>query len=325
MIVDFNEIAAANSSDGKQDEFELFARDFVEAIGFNIISQPDRGQDGGKDLLISETLSGIRKSSQRTWLVSVKHFSPSGKSVGVSDETNIRDRVEKHGADGFFGFYSTLPSSGFSQTLKGLSEKLDIDYLDKGLIQSQLITNPILENVFRAYFPKSYEHFLSIGGYPAISKDIHTSFIGGDSVPSIRYGINSEGSILPNLTNWGTYTIYDLDVIIKHSSERGGYYILRQTLPFLHPKSNNTCNSFNIKKVIDIGFIHSQIYARNGVFFQSTKLAKYQAENSTDFFYSHGDTTVHKESHDSKGRELLSSQKAPKIQWREEKKYILLD
>ena len=253
MIVDFTEINPANSSDGNQDQFELFARDFIEAIGFTIISHPDRGPDGGKDLIISETLSGIRKSSKRIWILSAKHYAHSGKSVGVNDEINIRDRVEKHKADGFFGFYSTLPSSGFADTLNGLNDKIIVDYFDKGMIQQQLITNPILENVFRAYFPKSYLHFNSIGGYPSTTKDLHTSFIGGDSYPSIRYGINSEGSVLPNMTNWGTFTIYDLDVIISFTPERGGAYLNRQTFPFLHPKSNNTCNSFSISLTAGYG------------------------------------------------------------------------
>jgi len=101
MIVDFKEIPPANSSEGDQDQFELFARDFVDAIGYTVIDQPDRGQDGGRDLLISETLTGVRLGSERRWVLSAKHFAPSGRSVGVNDELSIRDRVEKHGADGF--------------------------------------------------------------------------------------------------------------------------------------------------------------------------------------------------------------------------------
>ena len=49
MILDFKEIPPANGSDGDQDKFELFAREYIEAIGLEIVSGPDRGQDGGRD------------------------------------------------------------------------------------------------------------------------------------------------------------------------------------------------------------------------------------------------------------------------------------
>ncbi|WP_296315522.1 hypothetical protein [Winogradskyella sp. UBA3174] len=307
MIVDFKEIPPANSSDGNQDQFELFARDFVENLGFLIIEQPDRGQDGGKDILISEKLKGIRKSSERTWVLSAKHFAPSGKSVGINDEINIRDRVEKYKADGFFGFYSTLPSSGLSSTFKGLTNKLFLDYFDSGMIQNELITNPILENVFRAYFPISFLKFKSIGGYPATTKDLHTSFTGGDSFPLIDYGINSEGWITPTLLNRGAYTIYDLDVIISYSIDRGGPYLTRQSFPFLHPQSNIFCNSFKLDKVIAKGEIYSQIYARNGVFFQTTGLGAYKNNKSSDEFIRTTSKSIYKQGHQSKSKELVYS------------------
>jgi len=41
-VIDFNEIPRANSGVGDQDTFELFARDFFEALGLEIISDPNR-------------------------------------------------------------------------------------------------------------------------------------------------------------------------------------------------------------------------------------------------------------------------------------------
>lgn len=35
-IIDFTEIPLANSGDSKQDTFELFAREFLAALGFEI-------------------------------------------------------------------------------------------------------------------------------------------------------------------------------------------------------------------------------------------------------------------------------------------------
>ena len=45
-IIDFKEIPRANVADGNQDIFELFAREFFYVLGFSIIEDPDRGQDG---------------------------------------------------------------------------------------------------------------------------------------------------------------------------------------------------------------------------------------------------------------------------------------
>ena len=47
-LIDFKEIPKANVANGKQDSFELFARDFLHAIGLSIAEDPDRGQDGAE-------------------------------------------------------------------------------------------------------------------------------------------------------------------------------------------------------------------------------------------------------------------------------------
>jgi hypothetical protein len=55
MLLDFKEIPKANEGSGLQDTFELFGRDFLEDIGYQIIQEPDRGADGRKDLIVGET------------------------------------------------------------------------------------------------------------------------------------------------------------------------------------------------------------------------------------------------------------------------------
>lgn len=165
MTIDFTEIPPANSSDGKQDRFELFAREMLKTIGFEILEQPDRGADGGKDILVSETLRGINKNHPLTWLVSAKHHAHSGKSVTPSDETNIRERVDALGADGFLGFYSTLPSSGLNGLLVGLQNHIRVDHFDSAAIERYLTTNRLLANTFRSFLPQSYQLFHSTGGY----------------------------------------------------------------------------------------------------------------------------------------------------------------
>ena len=58
-MIDFKEIARANTGNGNQDSFELFARDFLNTLGYIIISEPSRGADGGKDLIVKEIRKGI--------------------------------------------------------------------------------------------------------------------------------------------------------------------------------------------------------------------------------------------------------------------------
>lgn len=64
-MLDFTEIADS-------DTWELFARDFLSALGFVIDVEPGRGADGGKDMLVSEQLKGKLHSTKFVWLVSCK-------------------------------------------------------------------------------------------------------------------------------------------------------------------------------------------------------------------------------------------------------------
>jgi hypothetical protein len=112
-LVDFAEIADGETR-------ELFASEFLASIGFSIVSPPSRGPDLGKDLLISETISGRLGDYQFRWLVSCKHFSRANHSVGLTDEPDIVERVKSFHADGFLGFYSTLPSSSLTTRFEQL-------------------------------------------------------------------------------------------------------------------------------------------------------------------------------------------------------------
>jgi hypothetical protein len=65
--LNFMEISAAHIADGMQDSFELFARDILKIIGLEIISGPDRGQDGGRDLLSIEQNGKVLTYYPRTY------------------------------------------------------------------------------------------------------------------------------------------------------------------------------------------------------------------------------------------------------------------
>ena len=150
-MLDFKEIESP-------EVWELFARDFLQQLGFFIESSPDRGPDGGKDLLITETLEGKVGQYQFRWLVSCKHNAVSNISVSETEEYNILERVAGFNADGFIGFYSTVASSGLNNRLKQLKEagKLkDYRIFDHKIIENYLISIGFSTFVMR-YFPIGY-------------------------------------------------------------------------------------------------------------------------------------------------------------------------
>lgn len=154
--LNFKELPAAHIANGMQDTFELFARDFFKMIGLNIISGPDRGQDGGRDLLAIEQRGGIVGTTEIKWLISCKHKVHSGESVKDSDEADILDRVRAHGAHGFMGFYSTVISSPLGRKLEGLRREIEIKIFDHEIIEQELLNNPVGKGIARRYFPISY-------------------------------------------------------------------------------------------------------------------------------------------------------------------------
>jgi len=139
--------------------WELFARDFLEAFGFFIESPPDRGPDRGKDLLVTEEIKGKLHRYKFRWLVSCKHFAHSNRAVNEDDERNLLERIKSFNADGFIGFYSTIPSSNLNQRLFELKRSLEIkDYkiFDRNLIENYLLTAGYSHLVLQ-YFPDSYK------------------------------------------------------------------------------------------------------------------------------------------------------------------------
>lgn len=158
IMVDFTEIPSSNNFNGKQDLFELFACSFLESLGFKIISGPNRGPDDGIDILISEP-TGIT-NCDTLWIVSVKHYAHSAKSIGVRDELDITDRVNQAGAEGFLAFYSTIPSAALERKLIILRKegKIKKYYIyDSRKISHALTTDNRLISVLSDYFPKSYK------------------------------------------------------------------------------------------------------------------------------------------------------------------------
>lgn len=173
--LDFKEIPEAHLGSGLQDTFELFARDFLVMLGYEVLEHPSRGADGGKDVVVIERRSGIGGETLIRWLVSCKHKAHSGGSVTPQDESNIRDRVEANECQGFIGFYSTLPSSGLSTFIEGLSARLETQIFDRERIESQLLKSPNGLHLAKRYLPKSTAAWIGENPKPAKIFSTHPS------------------------------------------------------------------------------------------------------------------------------------------------------
>lgn len=157
-VLDFKEIPKANFADGLQDTFEFFARECLTLMGYKVISHPDRGADGGKDLVIEDHRHGVGGTTIVRWLVSCKHNAHSGSSVTPTVEQNIIDRLSSHNCSSFMGFYSTIPSSGLSKYLDGFKTYNNIECFiyDRELIERFLLASDYGQELARRFFPISF-------------------------------------------------------------------------------------------------------------------------------------------------------------------------
>lgn len=172
-LLDFKEIPKANGGDGQQDEFELFARDFFETLGFRIDEGPDRGVDGGRDIIIIEKRMGSLGETTIKWLVSCKHKAHSGSSVLENDEEDIAGRIAQFECNGFIGFYSTIPSSGLSKKINALKNRYEICIFDHEKIEKSLLDNSNMDSIIKRYFPISYKNQATIVGPSMIYNTYH--------------------------------------------------------------------------------------------------------------------------------------------------------
>jgi hypothetical protein len=164
--INFKEIPEAHVPSGEQDTFELFAADFLEAIGYEILERPSRGADLGKDLLILERRKGVGGETVVRWLVSCKHKAHSGRSVSLDDEQNVVERVEGKDCRGFLAFYSTLPSSSLAARLNELKSRFETQVFDSALIEKHLLAENGIPVATR-YFPESIRRWKSQHPRPA--------------------------------------------------------------------------------------------------------------------------------------------------------------
>lgn len=172
-MIDFKEIPIANTGSGEQDYFELFARDFFLQLGFTIEEDPARGADNGRDLIISEIherkIDG-HKTTER-WLISCKHYSKSGKSITARDELDVYDRLKSNNCVGFIGFYSTIANESLIRKLNNVRFVI----YDHKKIEALITSEPSLIEIFKRYFPKSFNKFQQVNE-PFIPTKLFESF-----------------------------------------------------------------------------------------------------------------------------------------------------
>lgn len=159
MILNFKEIPQGNKRRSTQNTFELFARDFLEMLGYEILQNPDNGADGKRELIVRELRHGISGKTRIKWLVSCRHNAHLGTNVSESEEPEITTRVSEQLCDGFLGFYSANPSETLEEHLLKLNAKVHCDFFDPKRIENHLFESPKGIRLAKKYFPLSIERY----------------------------------------------------------------------------------------------------------------------------------------------------------------------
>lgn len=150
-MIDFKEIATG-------ERWELFTQAFLQQLGFTIEIPPGRGSDRGRDMTVSVDVRGQDGSLHKfVWLVSCKHNAISNTSVTPSVEEDVPARVRQHRANGFMGFYSTIPSQGLVDRIEGVKSPHDVQAVlfIHGAEISRLLISRGMTFLMAQYLPRS--------------------------------------------------------------------------------------------------------------------------------------------------------------------------
>ncbi len=106
------------------EDFELLCRDVLESIGAKIVSEPTRGPDQKKDLIIEvESQDPLGNKSTLKYLVQCKHKAHSGKSVYENEIGDFRSACLVHKTHGYFLITSTIASTTVATNLNAENER----------------------------------------------------------------------------------------------------------------------------------------------------------------------------------------------------------
>lgn len=117
-----------------------------------------RGPDGGRDLLVAETLRGEFVVQTRRWLVQCKHFAESGRAVNERDLGSVKDQCAKHKADGFLLVTTTVATNEVRELFEALTanrEHIVGGIWDEHRLR-ELLLRPQLRDVLKRFLPKSF-------------------------------------------------------------------------------------------------------------------------------------------------------------------------
>jgi hypothetical protein len=173
MALDFKDIEPAQGGQASQEQFEIFAREFLACKGYRVVKGPGRGADGGADLIVEMDVTDGDRPRTIRYLVSCKHYAHSGKSVTPTDDSNISDRLVRHDCVGFIAFYSTVASQGLLDFLHVLSTKgTPVEVYDFGRIERELLESTDCHPIARRFMRSSFDAWTQSDPlYPAKARD----------------------------------------------------------------------------------------------------------------------------------------------------------
>lgn len=148
MAIDYKKL----SMDGE--DFELLCRDVLESYGAEIISEPTRGPDQKKDLVIElESKDPLGNTEKSKYLVQCKHKAHSNKSVFEAELGDFRSACLLHDTVGYFLITSTIPSVTVANNLNAESNKGSLKTIiwDGKKLAGKIESSPISFQIIEKY------------------------------------------------------------------------------------------------------------------------------------------------------------------------------
>ena len=159
MKLNFKEIPKSNLNNRLQDSFVLFAHEFLQYLGYHIVSDTNEITCGGTEFIVEEYIQGISSEYRTRWLVSCKHYAHREVPVLYSDEMDIEERLSQNGCDGFMGIYSTYAADSLLCELATIKHSFIFD-CEK--IEKYLLCDIRGQRIATRYFKQSCSDFQTI-------------------------------------------------------------------------------------------------------------------------------------------------------------------
>lgn len=136
------------------EDFELLCRDVLESYDALIVSEPTRGPDQKKDLVIEITSRDLLGNSEKIkYLVQCKHKAHSGRSVLEAEIGDFRSACLLHKTDGYFLITSTIASVTVANNLNAEKESgpLKVIIWDGKKLEGKIESSPNSSQIIEKY------------------------------------------------------------------------------------------------------------------------------------------------------------------------------